>query len=110
MNDANLIAHAEFFYSSTAQVLADGGDAIGLLDGELSDREVGRVSAYQRDIGAMQRGDEGELARFGGHLPRQQRRDRMWDGIVHVQQVEAVSLGHLRHARRQGQAVRRVLK
>jgi len=34
----------------------------------------------------------------------------MWDGIVHVQQIEFVELRHLGHARRQRQVVWRIFK
>src|SRR6266850_7261431 len=51
VNHANLVAHAELFYRFRAQVFADAGDAVGLLDGELGNREIGRVDAYERDVG-----------------------------------------------------------
>ena len=44
------------------------------------------------------------------HLARQQRAHRMRNGIVHVQQIEVVKLGHLRHPRRQRQIVRRIFE
>ena len=46
----------------------------------------------------------------GQHLARQQRRDRMRDGVVDVQQVQVVALGHFGHARGQRQRVGRVLE
>ena len=103
-------AHAEHFHGLLAQILADRGDAVGLLDGEFGDGEIGGVHAHQRDIGAVQRGDEGQPAHGGQHLLRQQGGDGMRDGVVHVQHVEVVALGHLRHARGQRQAVGRVLE
>jgi len=50
-------------------------------------REIGRLGAHERDIGAMQRGDERKLARFGGHLPRQQGGSAsvQLESVVHVQ-------------------------
>ncbi len=48
-----------------AQILADAGDAVGFLDGEFRDREVGAVHAHQRDVGAVQRGDEGQTPMRG---------------------------------------------
>ena len=44
------------------------------------------------------------------HLLRQQRRNRMRDGVMYVQQIEIVALRDLGHARRQRQQVGRVLE
>ena len=44
------------------EVVRDGGDAIGLLDGESRDREKAAVAADQGDVRAVQRGDEGQAA------------------------------------------------
>ena len=44
------------------------------------------------------------------HLLRQHRGDGVRNGVVHVQQIELVTLGHFRHARRQRQAVGRILE
>ncbi len=63
-----------------------------------------------RDVGAMQRGDEGQAAPGGHHLLGQHRGDGMRNRIVDVQQIEVVVLGHFRHARRQRQAIRRILE
>ena len=46
----------------------------------------------------------------GEHLARQQGADRVGNGVVHVEQVEFVELGHLRHARGQRQIVGRELE
>ncbi len=86
------------------------GDAVGFLDREFRDREIGAVRAHQRDIRAVQRGDERQPPRGGQHLLGQQRGDGMRDGVMHVQQVEIVVFRHFRHARGQRQAVGRVLK
>ena len=92
------------------QIFADGGDAVRFLDGEFRDRKVGAVRADQRDIGAVQRGDERQAPLSGHHLLRQQRGDRMRNRVVDVQQIEIVAGRDLGHARRQRQAVRRILK
>ena len=46
----------------------------------------------------------------GNHLLRQHGSGGMRNRVVHVQQVEIVILGHLRHPRCQRHAIRRVLK
>ncbi len=58
----------------------------------------------------MQRGDERQPALWRQHLLRQQRGNGMRNGVVHVQQIQVVIVRHLGHARRQRQAVRRILE
>ena len=114
VNHADFVLDAEDVDRVAAKVFADGGDAVGLFDGEFGDAEVGAVRADQRDVGAVQRGDEGQAAGFllerGGHLARQKRRDGVGNGVVNVQQVELVGLGDVGHARGEGEAVGRVLE
>ena len=109
-DDADLVRYSKNLDRLPPQVLADRADAVRALDGKLGDRKVGGVGAHQRDIRPVQRGDEGQAALRGQHLLRQQRGDGMGDGVVDVQQVEPVGLGHVGHARRQRQAVRRILE
>ena len=93
-DDPNVVAHAEDLDGLAAQVFADGSDAVGLLDGVLGDGEIGTVGADQGDVGAVQRGDEGQVAAARGilpglqHLARQQGGERVGDGVVDVEQVE----------------------
>src|SRR5581483_12506737 len=110
VDDPNLVPRLEHLHGLLAQILADTGDAVGLFDGEAGDGEVGPVGAHQGDIGAVQCGDEGQAAGRRQHVASQQRRNRVRDGVVDVQQVEMIDLGDLGHARGQREAVRRVLK
>ena len=115
-----VVDHADFVFDSedvhrvAAQVLADGGNAVGLFDGEFRDAEVGAVRADKRDVGAVERGDEGQAAGIflecRGHLAREQRRDGVGDRVVNVQQIELVGLGDVGHARGESEAVGRVLE
>ncbi len=73
------------------------------------------IRAHQRDVGAVQRGDVGQAPRIARvitteHLPRQHGAHRMWNSVMHVQQVELVDFGNLGHACRQRQVVRRILE
>ena len=115
-DDLDLALDVEGLAGAVAQVAGDGGDAVRLLDAELRDGQVGAVQANQRDVGAVQRGDERQIAAARGlllrlqHLARQQRGERVRDRVVNVEQVERVELGDLGHARGQRQVVGRMLE
>ena len=64
----------------------------------------------QRDVRPVKRRDERQLPSALHHLLREQRRDRMRNRVVDVQQIEIVSLRYLRHSRRERQAIRRVME
>ena len=107
--------HVEDLDGPLLQIIRNRGDAVALVDGEARDRQVRRIGAYQRDVGAVQRGDVRQPAAFARviaaqHLARQHRAHRMRNGVVHVQQIEIVNLGDLGHARRQRQIVRRIFE
>ena len=68
------------------------------------------IRADQRNIGAVQRGDEREPAFRREHLLREQRGDGVRNRVVDVQQIEVVGFGHVHHARGQRQAIGRILK
>ena len=76
----------------------------------------GAVQAHQRNVGPVQRGDDGQIAAARGlllrlrHLARQQRGDGVRNGVVDVQQIERVELRDLGHARGQRQVVGRMLE
>ena len=53
------------------QIAADSGHAIGLLDGECRNRKIGKVRADQRDVGAVQGGDERQPPPGRRHLLRE---------------------------------------
>ena len=93
-----------------AQVLRHRRHAVGALDRELGDGEVGRVLPDQRDIGAVERRNDLEVALVGHHLFREPGRRGEGDGVVHVQQLEPLALGDLVLFDRQRQCVRRLLE
>ena len=96
---------------AVAKVGGDGGDAVGLLDAELGDGQVRAVEADERDVGAVERGDEGKMeAARGEHLAGEQRADGVRDGVVNVEEIERVELGDLGHAGGEGEVVGRMLE
>ena len=78
---------------SRSETLGDGGDHGALRDGEPRDRLIGGVDTERGHIGAVQGGDD----RKSGGRPEQilgdPRAQRMRDGIVDVDQIEAVVRG-----------------
>ncbi len=92
-----------------AHVFTDGRYAIRPLDGELRNREIGSIRAYQRDIGTVQRRDEREMP-AGSHLLGEQRGNGVRNRVMHMQQIEPLALGHFRHARGESQRVRRIVE
>ena len=101
----------EGFVGAVAEVGRDGGDAVGLLDAELGDGEVGAVEADEGDVGAVESGDEGEMDAAGGeHLLGEVGGDGVGDGVVDVEEIETVPLGDFGHAGGEGEVVGRVLK
>ena len=54
--------HVEDFERPLLQIIGDRGDAVALVDGEARDRQIRRIGADQRDVGAVQRGDVGQPA------------------------------------------------
>ena len=65
VNDLDVILDVELAQRALPQVLRDGGDAVALLDGEARDRQIRAVQTDQRDVGAVKRGDERQLAPRG---------------------------------------------
>ncbi len=81
------------------------------VDAEARDGEIGAVEADERDVGAVERGDEGQVDALGGeHLAREQRGDGVRDRVVDVQEIEGVDLGDLGHAGGEREVVGRVLE
>ena len=103
--------HAEVLHCFLLEVLGDAGHAVALLDGVAGNGQVAAVQAYQRDVGAVQGSDEGQpAAARGQHLARQQRTDRVRNGVVHMQQVKFAEFSHFGHPRGQRQVVGRELE
>src|SRR5437879_2227954 len=87
------------------EVLRDRGHAVGLLDRELGDREVRRVLADERDVGAVQRRYDFEVALALEHLLGEPRRRGVRDRIMYVHQLELFAQGDLVLLHRQRQRV-----
>ena len=83
--------------------MRDGRDAVGVLDTEAGDLVERAVLADQRDVGAVQRRDE-LRRRFADDLTRQEAGDGVRDGVVDVQDIEAMLARYLGHLRGQGEA------
>ncbi len=110
-DDFDLARDAEVFARSLTKVRGDGGDAVGLVDAELGDGEIRAVEADERDVGAVQRGDEGQVAAAGGeHLAGEQGAHGVGDRVMDVEQVKVVELGDLGHAGGEREVVGRVLE
>src|SRR5258707_9826391 len=60
-DDLDLGVDLECLAGAVAQVGGDGGDSVGLFDAKLCDGQVRAVEAHERDVGAVQGGDEGEV-------------------------------------------------
>ena len=98
-DDLDLGVDVEGFASAVAEIAGDGGDAVGLLDAELCDGQIGAVEAYEGDVGAVEGGDEGKMETARGeHLAGEQRADGVGNGVVNVKEIERVELGDLGHA------------
>ena len=101
---------AEGAVGLVAQVLRHCGHAIGLLDRELRDREVRGILPHQRDVGAVQRGDDLEVALRFEHLLGEPGGRGVRDGVVHVHQLEFLAQRDLVLLDRQRERVGRVLE
>ena len=91
IDDFDFLIDIENPHRSVAQVIGDGSDSVALIDGIARNGQIGPVQPDERNICAMQRGDEWQPApagAIGQHLPRQQRAHRVRDGIVDVQNRE----------------------
>src|SRR5881409_1785043 len=101
---------AEGAIGLVAQVLRHGGHPIGLLDRELRDGEVRGILPHERDVGAVQRGDELEVALRLEHLLGEPGRRGMRDGVMHVHQLELLAQRDLVLLDGQRERVGRVLE
>ena len=89
--------------------MRDGGDAVGLLDGEFGDGQEAAIVPDQRDVGAVEGGDERQ-APGSRHGAREQRTHRVRNRVMNVQQVEMLGFGNLHHFDGEGQRVGRVIE
>jgi hypothetical protein len=99
----------EFLDRALLQIMRDRGDAVGLFDRKFGDWQETPVVSDQGNVGAVQRGDEGQWVRRRHHA-REQGVDGMGNRVMDMQQIEAFRLGHLHHFYGQGKRVGRVIE
>ncbi len=110
-NHLNVLRDVEVVVRFLAQVAGDGRHAVRLVDGPRHDGRKGGILADKRDIGAVKRGDDGQVEvlrvqNLAGHHGARRVRKR----VVHVQEVEPHVLGDVHHLARQGKRVRRIVE
>ncbi len=110
-NYLDLTPNVEVFVGVLAQIGRNGRDAVRSVDAERDHRFVGNVLAHQGDVRAVQGSHDGHPDALGlqnllGHKSCR----GVGDGVVYVQQVELLVLGHVHHFAGQGQFVGRILK
>src|SRR5688572_16394642 len=98
----------ELFNRPASEVLGYGGNRITLFDSEASYRKVGKVVTEQLDILAVECGVEWH------HAVRHQFlcqicTDRMWNRVVHMEDIQIKAGHHVGHFGRENKIVGRVL-
>ena len=81
-----------------------GRDGVDLAQAEAHHVPVGRILSDQRDVGAVQRGDDGRVA-GREHLAGEVGGDGMGNGVVDVEEIELVLAVDLGQTRREGDRV-----
>ncbi len=112
VDDFDLLLGVEHLPGLFGEAVRDGRDAAGAFGGVLDDgREVG-VAAHERDVGAVQGGDDarGVEVLLAADLPGQQRGGGVGDGVVDVDDVQLVLVRHFNELHGQGQRVVGVLE
>ncbi len=71
VDDVNGVLHPEDLQGLHPQIFADGSDSVRSLDRKFGDGEVTAIRADERDVGSVQRRDEGQAAPGRGHLLRE---------------------------------------
>jgi hypothetical protein len=105
----DLIAEAERFLGLAAQTFGNGGDGIGMNERMLDRGAVLRVRTEQGGIGPVQGGHD--FRRAGAyHFRGEKGRRRMRDGVVDMENIEALRVPHFSHLHRQRQCVVRARK
>src|SRR5580698_4873622 len=113
VDDFDVILDVEDAQSSIAKIVRDGGDAVTLFDGVTRDRKVRAIEADEGDVGAMERGHEGQAAAAwsnGHHLPGEQSTHGMRNRVVNVEKIKIVKLRDLGHTGGEREIVRRVVE
>ena len=110
-NHPHVAAHAaEGAIGLLPQILGHGGHAIGVLDRELGDGEIGRILTDQRDVGAVQRRHDLQVPLALEHLLRKPGGRGVRDRIVRMHQLQLLAQRDLVLLHRQCQGVRGVLE
>ena len=104
--------HLQFTASRVAQALRYRRDAVRLLDRVGHDLRERRIAANERDVGPVQRRHDprDELTARLEHLPRQDRRRRVRDRVVRVDDLELELARDLHDLVRERQHVLRLAK
>lgn len=108
-DDLNWPTDVEFLDRPVAQVAGDGGDAVALLDREARDGQITAVIAHERDVRAVEGGDERQAA-GRGHGPCEQSADGMRDRVMDVEEIKTGGFGDFGHFYCESQRVRRMIK
>ena len=108
-DDFDGMLDVKFFDRLLEQIVRDAGDAVALLDGKFGDGKIAAVAADEGDVRAMKRGDEGKAARRG-HGTREQRADRMGNGVVNVEKVEGFGFENFEHFGGESEGVGRMVE
>ena len=86
------------------------GDTVRFLESIFRDRQVRSIGAHEGDVSSMQRRYHGQSTMTLDRLAREDRANRMRDGVMHMQQIEILVFSYGRHLRRQRQRVRLMLE
>src|SRR5437868_399477 len=86
------------------------GDTVRFLESIFRDRQVRSIGAHEGDVSSMQRRYHRQSTMTLDRLAREDRANRMGDGVMHMQQIEILVFSYGRHLRRQRQRVRLMLE
>ena len=108
-DDLDGMLHGEFVERLFFKIVRYGRHAVALLDGKPSDRQIAAVASDERDISAVERGDEGQAFR-GGHGAREIGADGVRNRVVNVEKVELLGFGDFEHFCGERECVGRVVE
>src|SRR5690606_26245772 len=107
----DLALDVEALVGLAAEVVRDGRDPVARVDGVLDDGAVRRVLPDERDVGAVQGGYDGDVAALAVEdLAGEDGAGGVGDGVVDVEEVEALVPHDVHHLARQRDGVGGVLE